>query len=213
VDCGYGDSEKDQDDRSKRLECDHPHGLGDGFFPKHCVAGSEGAKFHPTVLAALNAKINRVHVFFKAFLEGVDSFGGVQYENSKKPLGRNLFDGFSECQLDGTGSFAFYRKPMDDLDSPPSNLPNACTKVRNVGRLEDHVGKELKNVFVCGLTLDYCVCDTMINLRKKCPGCTIYLIIDATRPVWIDVPGVGFLISPTELGEKLSAAGVRLCRL
>merc|ERR1712232_693066 len=100
-----------------------------------------------------------------------------------------------------------------DVDAAPDMLGVYHGAPRGVEDMVTRLKKcGAKRLLVCGLALDFCVCDTALNARDY--GFEdVAVVLDATRAAHI--PGVGafgsgFLSDPAELVEKLQNAGVTL---
>lgn len=199
---------------------------------------SRGAKFEPYVLDALNAKRSAggsVRVFFKGFNKHHDSFGAIQYNDGGVALAnRRTNDGalfplqMHECLNTFTGAFDFGLGPDLDADPQPSdktmelthNLEN-CKHPSGFESMKDAIGKTLNpqagapptNIFLCGLTMDYCVLDTALNVKAAFGyRVAVYIVVDATRPVFIAPPGPGYLLPPDRFAAMCKEGGVGLVK-
>jgi hypothetical protein len=67
-----------------------------------------------------------------------------------------------------------------------------------------------RNLFICGLALDFCVIDSALTARNAGFE-NVYIILDASRPS--NVPPIGFLTPPADLVAKAVAGGVKFCHI
>lgn len=187
-----------------------------GPFPRHCVQGSVGSKFYKDIgecLHELWALKRRAEVVFKGFHEDVDSFGSFEYK--EEDLGSRVTcvkesNRLHGCTLNAwTGSVALKCSNQDeDVDAPPDVL--SVLSRETLKQLLNKVGT--KRVFACGLALDFCVLDTVLNATAA--GFEeVYVVLDATRAAHIrgiGQVGSGFLSDPVELKTKMLAHGVKV---
>jgi len=213
---------------------DHCSFMPEGPFPAHCVQGTAGSKFYPPIAEAMAAAIQtsvgvdgqpngRASIAYKGFHEDIDSFGGLPYvrggEGRITRRGSLCRDPFTGCNCaPWTGclllkSSGLYFDGHADPDAPPDLLAVHNDKHRGA---QDLVAKlktsGAKRLLVCGLALDFCVCDTALN-AKDIGFDEVVVVLDACRPAHI--PGLGqfgsgFLSDPAQLMQKFRDAGVRL---
>lgn len=190
-----------------------------GHFPSHCIQGSVGSYFYPSIGETLHTQRKagrRVSVAFKGFHEDADSFGSFCYADEEASWSRLGHRKCEERLLHGctlaawTGSVILDCSNLeDDINAPPDIL----AAHRRVTLAEHLKQNKIKRVFACGLAMDFCVLDTCLNGVQA--GFTeSYLLMDATRAAY--VPGLGqigtgFLSCPAEIKEKLVRNHVRVC--
>jgi nicotinamidase-related amidase len=196
-----------------------------GHFPPHCVQGTTGSKFCPAVAAAMSSAIkrdkNRASIAFKGFHEDIDSFGALPYANGGEGRitrrGKLCADAFSGCNAaPWTGCLLCKCSSLHfdgevDVDAAPDMLAVHHGAPRGVEDMVTRLKKcGAKRLLVCGLALDFCVCDTALNARDY--GFEeVVIVLDATRAAHI--PGVGafgsgFLSDPVDFVAKLQTAGI-----
>ena len=73
--------------------------------------------------------------------------------------------------------------------------------------LKERIGNK-ENIYICGLTFDYCVIDTAITARRN-GNSNVWIIIDLTRAVYL--PSKGFITKLNEILEKLKKYQIKLC--
>jgi nicotinamidase-related amidase len=99
---------------------DHASFAPCGPFPPHCVQGSVGSQFFPSVGAALSDAIrlgHRVKVVFKGFAENVDSFGNFQYDQK---WAESRLSHRGSCSVEMTGGFVLKMSNFAaDINAPP----------------------------------------------------------------------------------------------
>ena len=143
---------------------------------------------------------------------------------------------FSECADVMTGSYGFDLKDPFDIDSDPvdsrrswqilthsdhvrkdsfvdafKHIEGGTTTMESRIKALAEGGKTVR-LFVCGLTMDYCVLDTARNAKFLCEGVDVNIILDATRPVRKDgkyylgakqfvekTPDIGLLTMPVAI--------------
>jgi len=199
-----------------------------GPFPAHCVQGTRGSHF----LGPIGDKLleglkqpggtDRVLIAFKAFHEETDSFGAFPYTEGgdgricKAPGHKHDEAGvlYGCAAAPWTGSLILKASALHaddaDVNAPPDVLALHKDGVdRRVLTLAQALeGK--RRIFVCGLSLDYCVADTCINAAAAgFPH--VSLVLDACRAAHI--PGVGefgtgFIQDPREVVKRLRCASV-----
>ena len=195
-----------------------------GSFPPHCVQGSRGSEFCKQItntlkeMLRLSTEYPDVQIAFKGFHEDIDSFGGLEYNENflKSQEGTNRIAQRLTCQPAWTGAFVLKSSNFESWDdSPDPNAPPdilSIIKGQTEGRLRDQI-KGKRQLFVCGVALDYGVIDTVICAAND-PDTTlevIYIILDATRPAYVPgfgMFGSGFLHSQNWLLEKMSGTRV-----
>jgi len=191
-----------------------------GPFPAHCIQGLPGSFFFPPVEQAL-LKAREfgadVSVVFKGFAPGVESFGGFQYTREHFA---ERFDGLPYCDpeqavcqccaVDWTGCFVLECSGLDeDLNAPPDVM-----SVLSRRTMSDHVGTDCKRIFAVGLSLDFCVLDSVVNASAAGLASEgLFVIADATRAAHI--PGIGpvgtgFLTPVEQVIGKLRKCGAKL---
>ena len=217
--------------------CDHisfmPQG---GPFPAHCVQGTPGSYFLPSIASALAAGKSagaRVDVAFKGMHEDIDSFGALPYWDGgdnrlQKAMTLQKEMALGCCmgceQAPWTGSLVMKMSAVIaasdagsdqklDMDAPPDCFAAlADHKARGLMSLQ-HALKGCKRIFVCGLALDFCVLDTCLNAANADSGLkgSVYMVLDAARAAHI--PGLGqfgsgFLSDPSVVLSKMDNASV-----
>jgi len=213
---------------------DHCSFMPDGPFPAHCVQGTVGSKFYPPVADAMAEAIQksigidgqpdgRASIAYKGFHEDTDSFGGLPYvkggEGRIVKRGQLMKDPFTGCNAaPWTGCLMLKCSGLcfdghTDPDAPPDILAVHQDKARGV---QDLVGKlrtsGTRRLLICGLALDFCVCDTALN-AVDLGFDEVSIVLDASRPAHIPGMGTfgsGFLSDPTDLVNKFRKAGVQL---
>jgi len=197
--------------------CGHCSFQPSGPFPSHCIQGSVGSQFYGPVgecLHELRGLGRRAEVVFKGFHEDTDSFGSFRYSDTDDTWSRLAHKDQSTklhgCSLSAwTGCVTLKCSNLDeDVNAPP----DVCAVLERES-LADRLKREgIKRVFACGLALDFCVLDTVLNGRKaasKAGFQQVSMILDAARAAHIaDVGqyGSGFLSDPKQVGAKLAAA-------
>lgn len=194
-----------------------------GPFPSHCVQGSKGAEFFQPIGQMLSDIRNEgadVRVAFKGFAPEVDSFAATRYDEEyfkEKSLGHGQGTTPAThlhgccCALDWTGSFALECSSLDESINAPPDVLSALSRQTLAHVLKD---AGVKRLFVCGLAMDICVLDSVLNASKAgIASKGVYLIADASRAVHI--PGVGtfgsgFLNDPKEIVNKINNVGAKL---
>lgn len=195
----------------------HPHDHASfntqgGPFPPHCLQGSRGSKLCAPVAAALSAARKAhpscVDVVFKGFHRHVDSFGSFPYapELAQGRLVQRQPPGPPCSFLSWTGAAQLCCSALhEDINAPPDVLA-AEERVS----LSQRLGKDCGAIYILGLALDFCVCDSALTARDA--GFEdVYIVIDAGRPS--HVPPIGFLTPPAALFDKAMKAGVKFCTL
>ena len=223
----------------------HPHDHASfntqgGPFPPHCLQGGRGSKLCPPIANAMSsarkAYPGLVDIVFKGWHKHVDSFGAFEYSNGlaqgrlvhrqpeeSKPCSFLSFTG--ACQLRCSSLH-------EDINAPPDVL-SADERIS----LAERLGKR-RSLFILGLALDFCVCDTSLTAREAGYE-NVYIVLDvsasrrhlaqpsqpesnslspipdvrlasqAARPS--HVPPIGFLTPPPDLFRKAHDAGVKFC--
>ena len=169
-----------------------------GRFPRHCQEATPGANIIAPVAKLMNDLVrekgdcNQIKVMFKGFYRNIDSFGSFSY-NREYALERHLCSKEKEDggDIDLTGAFelpTINREIFDlsDLTRPiigyNINVPPLvldCSKGLRTSQLVITGG----DLWLTGLSFDYCVLDTAITAR--CSGCfrNIRIIVNLSRPV------------------------------
>ena len=92
----------------------------------------------------------------------------------------------------------------EDINAPPDVMA-----VEERIPLATRLGKR-RAIYVLGLALDFCVCDTSLTAREAGYE-DVYIVLDCGRPA--RVPSIGFLTPPADFFRKAHAAGVKFCNL
>jgi nicotinamidase-related amidase len=144
-----------------------------GIFPKHCIQNTTGSHIEKTISEKLR-QTNNVSVVYKGFSPDIDSYAAFQYHPNNihvKRIAQNNHGCY--CSISWTGSFSLYSSTSDiDINAPPDIM-----SVLNKISLHDILVNK-KKIFICGLTLDFCVIDTAINASLF--GFEVYIFIDST---------------------------------
>eukprot|EP00928_Gymnodinium_smaydae_P055707 TRINITY_DN39197_c0_g1_i1.p1 TRINITY_DN39197_c0_g1~~TRINITY_DN39197_c0_g1_i1.p1 ORF type:complete len:627 (-),score=105.21 TRINITY_DN39197_c0_g1_i1:83-1882(-) len=193
-----------------------------GDFPSHCIQGSVGSHFYEPIgrcVQDLRSRGSKVEVVFKGFHEDVDSFGCFQYpdrpptfervscRNPTKDRRRRNLHG---CSLAAwTGACILRRSNREaDVNAPPDVL-----SAHRKETLADWFKREgVRRVFACGLALDFCVMDTVLNAVEE-GFREAYLLLDAARAAYLPGRGEfgsGFVQDPVALKQKMVRSRVRL---
>eukprot|EP00929_Paragymnodinium_shiwhaense_P051704 TRINITY_DN25976_c0_g1_i1.p1 TRINITY_DN25976_c0_g1~~TRINITY_DN25976_c0_g1_i1.p1 ORF type:complete len:652 (+),score=127.54 TRINITY_DN25976_c0_g1_i1:90-2045(+) len=190
----------------------------DGPFPSHCVQGTVGSHFYKPVgelIQKLRKEDKRMEVVFKGFHEDTDSFAAFPYpdgdddEDMKcRVCTRDIPERLYGCTQSGwTGSFVLESSnSYQDVNAPP----DVMAVLKRVALKDWLMNQGIRRVFVCGLALDFCVLDTILNAAGSQKFSNVYMVLDAVRAAHI--PGIGrygsgFLSDPTEVKAKLAAKG------
>lgn len=197
-----------------------------GPFPPHCVQGTTGSKLYPSVATAMSAAIRldeqRASIAFKGMHEDIDSFGALPYldggEGRIMRRGNLCTEAYTGCTAaPWTGCLLLKCSALSfdgdiDVDAPPDML--AIHHGESRGCVQNIVAKLMasgaRRLFVCGLALDFCVCDTALN-ASAAGFDDVAIVLDAARPAYLDGIGTfgsGFLSDPVEFLAKLRNAGV-----
>lgn len=195
-----------------------------GPFPAHCVQGSPGSQFFPEIAAAFKkVKENKAHDFHlvhKGFHEDIDSFGGFPYKVEQIKTRPLSCADIACCPL-WTGGFELKcSNAKADVDAPPDilsileNRRKTMKEVMDAGWKKEKGAPTSRRIFVCGLAMDFCCLDTLVNAGHAGYS-NLHLVLDATRAAHI--PGVGkygsgFLTDPKEMMGLLNKAGVSLIK-
>lgn len=191
-----------------------------GPFPAHCVQGSPGSKFFPAIGDALKKASDsgkgKVEIAFKGFVEEVDSFGAMKYDEAyyKEHVGHCQWQCQStnkdqvSCAGPWTGGFCFKCANLqNDIDAPPDVM---AVMYKDRRPLEKVIGKGGR-MLVVGLALDYCVLDSAVNGAKI--GYKAFIAAEAARAA--NIPGLGtfgsgFLTDPKFFTDKLKTNNITL---
>jgi nicotinamidase/pyrazinamidase len=86
------------------------------------------------------------------------------------------------AELDTRPIQAIFRKGMDpSVDAYSAFADNAG---RNATGLQGYLeGLGVREIYVTGLALDYCVKSTALDARRLLPAAAVTVVLDATRPV------------------------------
>jgi len=189
--------------------------LPGGTFARHCVQGTIGSHFYQPVGVCIRELQQHCQTVFKGFHESIDSFGGIRYPDTdamRARLCHSEAKDFSRrlqgCTLASwTGSYVLSCSNDKDVNAPPDVLAAYDRQ-----SLTDWcVSKGVKRVFACGLALDYCVQDTVINASKA--GFEAFMVLDAARALHnplVGTIGSGFYEDPAEMVDKFTAVSVGL---
>jgi nicotinamidase-related amidase len=159
-----------------------------GPFPNHCVANHVGAKFHDSMkhvnIESKNGTM--VDVIFKGCSKMADSFGAVSYPDDDYSNERQL----GNCSMGEGLTGGFYLKNKannfvdypfvgiskyelsDERSCPASTEANIYKELDtdNPFKISDLFGAapgKTHNIYVVGVAGDYCVKDTVMNIRKQ----------------------------------------------
>ena len=187
-----------------------------GPFPSHCTWSSSGARIHSDISKSLKIK-NAIYVY-KGFLNNIDSFGAVKYNFTNYPCNRII-----DCSMTGGYLLGDSDSDFKNLNYPDNSyMINVQKNIINNNNtsyksIDDYINTRLQNIdkiFVVGLAGDFCVLDTVKNLKNIFTK-EIYYVINYTRVAWIpgednksklNFKGGHFLTPPdtiAELGESL----------
>ncbi|ATZ81117.1 putative isochorismatase hydrolase [Bodo saltans virus] len=154
-----------------------------GLFPSHCIQNTHGSYIEKTISDKLQEHLKNVSIVFKGFSPDIDSYAAFTYDsNDNNRVAQNKCGCF--CNLSWTGSFALYSSTMEkDINAPP-DVMSILTKIPlNELLISENLiePQRKKKLFVCGLTLDYCVIDTAINASIF--GFKVYIFTDLTMMI------------------------------
>lgn len=205
-----------------------------GRFPPHCMWRTDGTELTESIGAtlvesigtALNNKSSddesKVDYVYKGFFPDHDSFGASQYSG-----GRACSRIIQDCKsfyASHTGSYKFKdRGPLDGLyptaDYMNIKINSIHTGVNNdtYQTCEKLLNDKLRtggNIYVVGLAGDFCVLDTVLNLREtyKDKPTKVYFVLSHTRFAWLPDAVIRLKESPTPT-ETIDAYGSGLAGL
>lgn len=206
-----------------------------GPFPPHCVQGTSGSKLHPSIARAMAEAVcaddARAKVAFKGMHEDIDSFGALPYMDGgegriTKRRGKLCTEAYTGCAAaPWTGCLFLKCSALRfdgdiDVNAPPDMLAvhhgsRPIHRGTERPRCVQNMVSELRDsgarrILLCGLALDFCVCDTALN-ASAAGFDEVVIVLDAARPAHIDGIGSfgsGFLSDPSEFATKLRNAGV-----
>ena len=192
-----------------------------GPFPSHCTWSSSGARIHSDISESLQNK-NAIYVY-KGFLNNIDSFGAVKYNFTNYPCNRII-----DCSMTGGYLLGDSDSDFKNLNYPDNNnminVQNNIIKNNNTSyiSIDEYINMKLVNIdkiFVVGLAGDFCVLDTVKNLKNIFTDKEIYYVINYTRVAWIpgknnnnsnlNFNGGHFLTPPDTIAEL----GKSLCKI
>eukprot|EP01012_Entosiphon_sulcatum_P027705 TRINITY_DN3341_c0_g1_i1.p1 TRINITY_DN3341_c0_g1~~TRINITY_DN3341_c0_g1_i1.p1 ORF type:complete len:533 (+),score=72.54 TRINITY_DN3341_c0_g1_i1:516-2114(+) len=180
---------------------------------EHCIQGDIGSHFIPSVSSALHEAMmgqpNRTVVTFKGFH---DDFLSLAAFASPDEPGAYKGSVALKCSNQST-----------DPNAPPDVLAlhhyiNSCTTASSIAENKLRADVILRNadsrrVFICGLPLDLSVIKTAVAARKIFPDRRVFIVIDATRPLYrpgIGSFGSGFVTRPKDVVDFLQTSEVLL---
>mmetsp|Transcript_63993 Transcript_63993/g.134570 ORF Transcript_63993/g.134570 Transcript_63993/m.134570 type:complete len:587 (-) Transcript_63993:174-1934(-) len=188
-----------------------------GHFPEHCIQGSPGSFFYPSIgecLQSERALKRKVEIAFKGYHEDVDSFGSFAYPDDMQHTWNRVKyrvnpERLHGCSLNAwTGSdildCSYLKK---DINAPPDVL--ASRRRKTLKQYLDENG--IRKIFACGLALDFCVMDTALN-GVVSGFQDVSILVDAARAAHLPggPVGSGFLSSLDELYNKMTAKQISL---
>ena len=208
---------------------DHVSFLSEGGpFPQHCVQGTEGSEIVPRIAKSLLEYTahtppqlhKNASIVFKGFDANVDSFAASRYVKKNRGLCKNHYhcntrSGAFELQCSGHhvidqshifGSADGFMPGTGNVNAPPDVgfdfLNGEAYRMENKKEI-----KSASSIFIVGLALDFCVVDTAINLSLKYAQKNIYIVLDLTRPAFVDV----YLTEPNAFMKLLHNSQVKFC--
>lgn len=231
-----------------------------GPFPPHCVWETEGAKLHRDIKTALDDEgvRDRVVYIHKGFHHDHDSFGAAQYHACREPddigagcnyqCGRII--GKSDTEEEGnigcdsfnsshTGAYLLNDTEVGKGHGGHNELINATQMMDyqqgrgNMRSFNDYLTKYLSkigDIYVVGLAGDFCVLDTVRNLKQAFPDKEVYFVLNHTRFAWLpsyipysennvksypapEIEGGRFLTHPQYVYNMVKGVGAKFCTL
>mmetsp|Transcript_20160 Transcript_20160/g.55926 ORF Transcript_20160/g.55926 Transcript_20160/m.55926 type:complete len:221 (-) Transcript_20160:86-748(-) len=190
-----------------------------GPFPEHCIQGSPGAAFYPPIGRTLKelctSASHNVHIVHKGFHEDIDSFSVLPYTPEQIDT-RPLCCADKSCCPLWTGGFELKCSNLSqDINAPPDILSILESRRKSVQDLlrecakADHLQRRL---FVCGLAMDFCCLDTLVNAAAAGYK-NVFLVVEATRAAHI--PGVGkygsgFITDPASMVRAFNQGSITM---
>ena len=216
-----------------------------GPFPPHCIQGSTGSYFAPAIAERIQRFAKSIHVVFKGYSPDVDSFGSFQYPE-RYMEGRVCRNNRGKyCALNWTGAVGLFSSNfVNDPNAPPdvmailspvslvdfifSTTPARTAQCRTeeedtsngtpeAGFTEIRPSTQKSRLFICGLTLDFCVLDTAVT-ASHCPrirdSFEIIIVLNACRAAYVGGGagkfGSGFLSDPQIFVKTLHEHNIKL---